>query len=149
MLWSRPVKRTALLGATVALALAGCQGVFPPPVDIDDPQRPLSKVYVENGTDVGHHVQMNWPDGHVQVSWIEANTTQAMTGAIGTSAFPATIDVLTDECAPVASVTGLPAGSTGIVVISSAGATLHRLDAADSSWGIADSIEACGATPMD
>jgi hypothetical protein len=92
---------------------------------------------------------MNWPDGFVQVSWIEAGTTQGLMGAIGTSSFPATIDVLTEECARVASLPGLPAGSTGIVVISPEGMRLDPLDVAEASWEIADSIEACGATPMD
>lgn len=138
-----------LLATMVALALAGCQGLFPPPIDIDRPVIPLSKVYVRNDTDAGHHVRMNWPDGFVQVSWIEAGTTQGLTGAIGTSGFPATIDVLTAECAPVASLAGLPPGSTGIVVISPTEARLHRLDRADSSWTVAPSIEACGASPMD
>ena len=142
------VKRTALLATTVALALAGCQTVFPPPVNVDQPVPPLSKVYVNNATDADYHVQINWPDGFVQVSWIDANTTQGLTGAMGTSGFPATIDVLTADCSLVASVAGLPPGSTGIVVISPLETTLHRLDVADASWGIADSIEACGATPV-
>ncbi len=145
MSWGRP----GLCTAVAALALAGCQGLLPPPVAIDEPVQPLSKVYVENGTDVGHHVRMNWPDGFVQVAWIEAGTTQGLTGAMGTSGFPATIDVLTDACVTAASLDGLPAGSTGIVVISPNETKLHRLDVADSSWGIADSIEACGATPLD
>ena len=143
------MKRTALLATTVTLALAGCQGALPPPVEVDEPVRPLSKVYVENRTDLDYYVRMNWPDDFVQVSWAEANTTQALTGAIGTSGFPATIDVLTDECALVASVAGLPPGSTGILVISPLETTLHRLDLADASWGTADSIQPCGATPMD
>lgn len=57
--------------------------------------------------------------------------------------------VLTDECELVVSLAGLPAGSTGIVVISPSETTLHRLDVADFSWGIADSIPACEATPVD
>jgi hypothetical protein len=140
---------TALLATTVALVLAGCQGWLGPPVPIDDPVRPLSKVYVANDTDVGYHVRMNWPDRFVQVSWIDAHTTQALTGAIGTSGFPVTIDVVTEDCQPVASVAGLPPGSTGIVVISPLGTALHRLEHADSAWGIANSIQACGATPLD
>jgi len=143
------MQRKAWVATTVALMLAGCQGWFGPPVAIDDPVRPLSKVYVANDTDVGYHVRMNWPDGFVQVSWIDARTTQGLTGAIGTSGFPATIDVVTGECAPVASVVGLSPGSAGIVVISPFGTALHRLDHADSSWGIARSIQACGATPWD
>lgn len=138
-----------LITATVTLALVGCQGLLPQPVSIDQPVEPLSKVYVKNGADIGHHVRMNWPDGFVQVSWIEAGMTQGLTGAIGTSAFPATIDVLTEECARVASLPGLPAGSTGIVVISPEETRLHSLDIADASWEMATSIEACGATPMD
>ena len=133
----------------LALALAGCQGLFPPPIDIDRPVIPLSKVYVRNATDAGHHVRMNWRDGFVQVSWIEAGTTQGLTGAIGTSGFPATIDVLTEECELVASLVGLPPGSAGIVVIDADRATLHRLDRADASWTVSDSTEACGASPMD
>jgi hypothetical protein len=122
--------RARLLATMVALALAGCQGLFPPPIDIDRPVIPLSKVYVHNVSDAGHHVRMNWPDGFVQVSWIEAGTTQGLTGAIGTSGFPATIDVLTEECEPVASLVGLAPGSAGIVVIDADRATLHRLDRA-------------------
>lgn len=143
------MKRTALLATTVALALAGCQGVLPPPIDIDQPVRPLSRLYVQNATDRGHHVRMNWPDGFVQVAWIEAGITQGLEGAIGTSGFPATIDVLTEECEPVASVAGLRPGSTGIVVISLLETTLYPLDVADSSWGTIGSLEACGATPRD
>lgn len=133
----------------MSLALAGCQGVFPPPIDIDQPVRPLSRLYVQNATDRGHHVRMNWPDGFVQVAWIEAGMTQGLEGAIGTSGFPATIDVLTEACEPVASVAGLPPGSTGIVVISALDTRLHPLDAADLSWGTVGSLEACGATPGD
>ncbi|HEX2281691.1 MAG TPA: hypothetical protein VHG52_08010, partial [Thermomicrobiales bacterium] len=111
------MKRTALLATTVALALAGCQGFLPPPIDIDRPVRPLSRLYVQNATDRGHHVRLNWPDGFVQVAWIEAGMAQGLESAMGTSGFPATIDVFTEECEPVASVAGLPPGSTGIVVI--------------------------------
>jgi hypothetical protein len=92
---------------------------------------------------------MNWPDGFVQVAWIEAGMTQGLEGAIGTSGFPATIDVLTEECEPVASVAGLSPGSTGMVVISALDTRLNRLDVADSSWGTVGSVGACGATPPD
>ena len=137
-----------MLATTTALALAGCQSPLPPPVDIAEPVIPLSKVYVQNGTDQGHHVRMNCPNGFVQVSWVEAGMTQALSGAIGTSGFPATIDVLTADCVPVASLVGLPPGSAGIVVISAEVTRLHGLHRADSSWGVADSIQACGATPL-
>lgn len=143
------MKRAALLASTVALALAGCQGGGPPPIDIDRPVPPLSRVYVQNVTARGHHVRMNWPDGFIQVAWIEAGMTQGLDGAIGTSGFPATIDVLTEDCEPVASLAGLPPGSTGIVVISPLDTTLHRLDVADRSWGTVGSLEACGASPWD
>lgn len=141
-------RRARLLTTVVALALAGCQGVLPLSSG-DQPVAPLSKVYVKNGTDVGHHVRMNWPDGFVQVSWIEAGTTQGLSGAIGTSGFPTTIDILTAECVRVASLAGLPPGNAGMVLISPRGSSLHRLHEADSSWTITPSIEACGATPMD
>lgn len=141
--------RPGLLSAVLTLALAGCQGVFVPPPSIDEPIIPLSKVYVWNATEAGRYVRMNWPDGFVQVSWIDGGTTQGLTGAIGTSSFPATIDVLTSECALVASLAGLPPGSAGIVVISPLETRLHQLDRADSSWTAAPSIEACGASPMD
>ena len=143
------MKPTALLATTVGLALAGCQGVSPPPVDIGQPVPPLSRVYVQNTTDRGHHVRMNWPDGFVQVSWVEAGMTLGLEGAIGTTGFPATIDVLTEECEPVASAVGLPPGNTGIVVISALQTRLHRLDVADSAWGTVGSLEGCGATPRD
>lgn len=138
-----------LFASTVALALAGCQGGVPQPMDIDQPVPPLSRVYVHNVTARGYHVRMNWPDGFIQVAWIEAGLTQGLDGAIGTSGFPATIDVLTEDCALVSSVPGLPPGSTGIVVISALDTTLNRLDVADRSWGTVGSIEACGATPWD
>lgn len=118
-------------------------------MDIDQPVPPLSRVYVHNVTARGYHVRMNWPDGFIQVAWIEAGLTQGLDGAIGTSGFPATIDVLTEDCALVSSVPGLPPGSTGIVVISALDTTLNRLDVADRSWGTVGSIEACGATPWD
>lgn len=146
---AKPTKRTALLVLTVALTLARCQGGEPPPVGIDQPVPPLSRVYVHNATAAGHHVRMNWPDGFIQVAWIEAGTTQGLDGAIGTSGFPATIDVLTEDCQPVASLAGLPPGSTGIVVISPLEARLFRLDVADRSWGTVGSLQACGATPWD
>ena len=92
---------------------------------------------------------MNWPDGFVQVSWIDAGMTQGLDGAIGTSGFPTTIDVLTEECEPVASVVGLPPGSTGIVVIAAVDTRLHRLESADASWGTVGSLDACGATRRD
>lgn len=145
----KPMKRAALLALTVALTLAGCQGGEPPPVGIDQPVPPLSRVYVHNATARGYHVRMNWPDGFIQVAWIEAGTTQGLDGAIGTSGFPATIDVLTEDCQPVASLAGLPPGSTGIVVISPLEARLFRLDVADRSWGTVGSLQACGATPWD
>lgn len=143
------MKRAAPLVLTVALALAGCQGRVPAPIDIDQAVPPLSRVYVHNATARGYHVRMNWPDGFIQVARIEAGLTRGLDGAIGTSGFPTTIDVLTDTCQPVASLAGLPAGSTGIVVISPLDATLHRLDVADRSWGTVGSLEACGATPWD
>ncbi len=133
----------------MALALSACAGLLPPPVASGEPVQPLSKVYVENATDVGHHVRMNWPDGFIQVSWIDAGTTQGLEGAIGTSAFPASIDVLTEACVTIASFQGLPRGSTGIVVISPDETELHRLEVADASWGTVGSIEECGATPTD
>lgn len=142
------MKRVALLASTVALALAGCQGGGPPPIDVRLVP-PLSRVYVQNATARGHHVRMNWPDGFIQVAWIEAGMTQGLMGAIGTSGFPATIDVLTEDCDPVASLAGLPPGSTGIVVISPLEARLFSLDVADSSWGTVGSLQACGATPWD
>lgn len=145
----KPTKRAALLGISLALALAGCPGGLPPPVDVDQAVPPLSRVHVHNGTGAGHHVRMNWPDGFIQVAWIEAGSTQGLDGAIGTSGFPATIDVLTEDCQPVASLAGLPPGSTGIVVISPLDARLFRLDVADRSWGTLGSLQACGATPWD
>lgn len=143
----KPMKPVALLASTVVLALAGCQGGGPP-IDVR-PVPPLSRVYVQNATAKGHHVRMNWPDGFIQVAWIGAGMTQGLMGAIGTSGFPATIDVLTEDCEPVASLAGLPPGSTGIVVIAPLATTLHRLDSAHRSWGTAGSLEACGATPWD
>jgi len=140
---------TRLIATAMTLALAACQGLLPPPVEVEGPIPPLSKVYVTNATDSGHHVRMNWPDGFIQVAWVEAGTTTGLEGAIGTSGFPATIDVLTADCALVASLAGLPPGSAGIVVISPLEATLRPLHRADASWSTVGSIEACGATPMD
>lgn len=60
-----------------------------------------------------------------------------------------TIDVLTEDCQPVASLAGLPQGSTGIVVISPLEARVFRLDVADRFWGTVGSLQACGATPWD
>ena len=141
--------RRALLTITVGLALVGCSGWVPAPVQVEEPVVPLSKVYVRNATEADHHVRMNWPDGFVQVSRIEAGTTQGLTGAIGTSGFPATIDVLSGECEPIASLVGLPPGDAGIVVIGAGEPRLHTLDRADASRTVSPSIEDCGASPTD
>ena len=145
----KSTNRGALLASAAVLALAGCQGVAPGPPAIDQPVPPLSRVYVQNATSRDYHVSMNWPDGFIQVALVEAGMTQGLDGAIGTSGFPTTIDVLTEDCDPVASLAGLPPGSTGIVVISPLGTALHRLDVAHSSWGTVGSVQACGATPWD
>ena len=139
-----------MLASTLLLSSAGCLGPIPLPVDINEPINPLSKVYVSNATDLDHHVRMNWPDGFIQVYLVESGTTQGLTGAIGTSGFPASIDVLTVDCDRVASLAGLPPGSAGMVVISrDTGARLHRLSRADATWNMAGSLETCGATPRD
>ena len=140
--------RQALAASTLMLTLVACQVVQPPAVKVEGPVPPLSKVYVANETDRDHHVRMNWPDGFIQVSLVEAGTTSGLTGAIGTSGFPATIDVLNADCTLVASLNGLPPGSAGIVVITPLGTTLRPLFEADASWSEAGSIEACGATPF-
>lgn len=145
---ARDHHRWALSASTLALALVACQVVQPPAVEVDGPIPPLSKLYVANQTDSGHHVRMNWPDGFIQVAWVEAGTTKGLEGAIGTSGFPATIDVLTADCTLVASLPGLPRGSAGIVVITPLETNLRPLEFADASWSTVGSIEACGATPV-
>jgi hypothetical protein len=45
------------VASMAAMALAGCQGMLPQPVGIDEPVEPLSRVYVKNGADGGHHVR--------------------------------------------------------------------------------------------
>ena len=134
-----------MLLASATLAVAGCQDLLPPPELVN----PLSKVYVNNQTDTGYYVRMNWPDGFVQVSWIEPETTVGLSGAIGTTGFPDTLDVLEPaECDLVASVRGLRPGSVGIVIIApGADVTLHHLDRAHSSWAIEGGQQECGATP--
>ena len=145
----RHAARLTLGVPAAAVMLAACGGWLPAPVAIDQPIVPLSKVNVQNQTDTGYHVRMNWPEGFVQVAWVEAGATQALTGAIGTSGFPLTLDILTEECELVASLRGLPPGNAGIVVISADGATLHQLHQADASWTVSDSTDACGASSMD
>jgi hypothetical protein len=139
-----------LVLASALMSAGGCLGPIPLPVDINDPINPLSKVYVSNVADLDYHVRMNWPDGFIQVYLVESGTTQGLTGAIGTSGFPATIDVLTVDCDRVASLAGLPPGSAGIVVISrDTGVRLHELSRADATWHMAGSLETCGATPRN
>lgn len=137
-------------GAAIAGALlAGCAGWLPNPAETPELVEPLSKVYVQNASSEGHYVRMNWPDGFVQVSLVDAGTTLGLQGAIGTSAFPMTIDVLSEACELVASLDGLPDGRAGIVVINTGRASLHGLDRADASWDTVGSTQACGATRTD
>ena len=138
-----------VFAATLLLSTGACLGP-PGPVDIDEPVIPLSKVYVSNATVRDLHVRMNWPDGFIQVSLVESGTTQGLSGAIGTSGFPATIDVLTVACGRVASLAGLPPGSVGMVLISpDTSVRLHRISQADKTWSVAQSVQACGATRVD
>ena len=139
------------LALLAGLALAGCDALLPPTLEIEEPVQPLSKVYVNNATDAGFHVRMNWPDRFVQTSWVGAHSVVALTGAIGTSGFPETIDVLTSECELVTSLPGLAPGNAGIVTISGGGARLDWLERADAAWVAVTvpSIEECGANPLD
>ncbi len=122
---------------------------MPDPVQSPELVEPISKVYVQNVSEEGHYVRLNWPDGFVGVSLVDAGTTQRLEGAMGTSVFPLTIDVLTRACDLVASLDGLPDGRAGIVMINTGRASLHGLDRADASWDTVGSTQACGATRTD
>lgn len=130
----------------LVLAMCGtaCGWVDPTP---DLPVIPLSKVSVHNQTDEALLVRMNWPDGFVQVSKVSPSSVEYLSGAIGTSGFPRTIDVLDLDCSVLSSVQGLPPGSAGLVVIAEDGvATIAHLAAARGTWEIAETAEVCGAT---
>lgn len=77
--------------------------------------RPLSKVTVDNTAADWRYVRMNWPDGFVQVFAFGAGSPQYLSGAIGTTGFPRTINVLDAECQVLATVIGLAPGSTGLI----------------------------------
>lgn len=139
-----------LLTSTVTLAVA-LNGCGLPSVDFDvrnPPPRaaPLSKVTVHNKTEDWLYVRMNWPDGFVQVARVEPGDPQYLSGAIGTSGFPRTFDVLDPQCREVASVKGLPPGSAGVLTIDGEGARLDAIRFGDTGWAVVGSEFQCGAT---
>lgn len=101
-----------------------------------------------NATDQPRLARMTWPDGFVQVSRIEPLTTSYLSGAIGTSAFPVSIDALDEDCAVLASVAGLEPGSYGLLTITDDGVSLTALRAGDATWKVAGSLQTCGATEL-
>jgi hypothetical protein len=121
------------------------------PVDDGPPEdpvavNPLSKVTVHNESDEIRYARMNWPDGFIQVSRVEPGRTQWLSGAIGTSGFPRTIDILDAECEVLESLEGLPAGSAALITVGEEGARLQQIFAGWSDWTVAESVFICGAS---
>lgn len=140
------VKRR-LSAAVLALVLAGC-GLSPLDLDPFNSTRsaPLSKVSVLNRTSDWVYVRMNWPDGFVQVARVEPGAPQYLGGAIGTSGFPRTLDVLGPDCRELASVDGLAPGSAGLLTIEHDAAHLDPIHFGDTTWVVARGVLECGAT---
>jgi hypothetical protein len=92
---------------------------------------------------------MTWVDDFIQVARVEPMTTSYFSGAIGTSGFPVLIEVLTEDCELVDSIAGLEPGSYGLLTIREDRLDLAHLQWGEVTWGIADSLDACGATPWD
>jgi hypothetical protein len=113
------------------------------PVAVD----PLSKVTVHNDTNQTLYARMNWPDGFVQVAPVKPGRPVWLTGAIGTSGFPSTIDVLTEDCAVVDTVRGLEPGNAGLITVDADGVRIERLVQGRSDWEVSGSVVVCGATP--
>lgn len=144
--------RCPLLATAIASLLVACGSLGAWPMEVpfpENPVSPLSKVSVFNGTSSERNVRMNWPDGFVQVHPVPAGATAFLSGAIGTSGFPDTIDVLSTECDLLATLIGLAPGSAGIVVILDGGAALYPISQGDRSWVVSGSAQACGATPIN
>lgn len=138
--------RQAPAAALLAVVVGGCGWLAP---SAGGPFIPLSKVTVENGTDADLLVRMNWPDGYIQVERVSASSTQYLSGAIGTSGFPRTIDVLDAGCRLLASVPGLAPGRAGLVVINELRTWIEPVEVAAEQWTIAEPVDECGATEVD
>lgn len=105
---------------------------------------PISKVHVDNQTDSTLYARMHWPDGFVQVARLEPGGPQYLTGAIGTSGFPRTIDILDADCDLVHTVRGLEPGNAGLITVDDERARIKQIHEAMSDWTEAASVPACG-----
>lgn len=109
---------------------------------------PLSKVTVHNETNETLYARMNWADGFVQVERVEPGRPVWLSGAIGTSRMPFTIDILTEDCDVVDTVQGLAPGDAGLLTVDADGVRLQRLVQGWSDWRTSGgSVMVCGATP--
>jgi len=131
----------------VLAPMAGCAYLDAPtapdaPVAVD----PLSKVTVHNDTNQTLYARMNWPDGFVQVARVEPGRPVWLTGAIGTTVMPSTIDILTEDCDVVDTVQGLEPGNAGLITVDADGVRIERLVKGWLDWGEAGSVMVCGAT---
>lgn len=149
MQWNARHASAAFISLGVLLApIAGCAyldtATAPDvPVAVD----PLSKVTVHNDTNQTLYARMNWPDDFVQVARVVPGRPVWLTGAIGTSGFPSTIDILTEDCDVLETVQGLEPGNAGLITVDADGVRIERLVQGFSDWGESGSLMLCGATP--
>lgn len=137
----------AAIPALLLIVLVGCGYLDrsgPPEVPIA--VSPLSKVTVHNQTDSAVLARMNWPDGFVQVYRVHPGQPSLLTGAIGTTSFPTTVDIRTEDCDVLAVVQGLAPGSAGLITFDDDGPSIQQIFQAMSDWTRAETLFDCGAT---
>lgn len=125
---ARRASAAFILFGVLLAPIAGCAFLDPRTApDVPITVSPLSKVTVHNDTNQTLHARMNWPDGYVQVYRVEPGGPVLLSGAIGTSQMPSTVDILTEDCDVVDSVQGLEPGNAGLITVDADGVRILRL----------------------
>jgi hypothetical protein len=134
----------AALALMLVLPACGSIQFTPPPVD---PNRPLSRLTVQNQRPDAVYLRANWIEGMEQTSVIPVGDPLFISGSIA-GAFPATVEILDAGCNPIIGrLTDQPWDLQAVITISETGLSVEPITTAEGFWDVAQTVAECRTKP--